>query len=275
MQPIFFNIVGVSVTISIVVILLMLSSSFINGRYTVKWRYFIWLFLAVRLILPVDFGLTSPPIELILQDREIVYSADQKRLSDPAPSEQGGLAANGSAAPEQESAYERTLESYDTEASADGKDAGKTISVSQIATGLYFLGMAMFLIWQFGLYFAFRQSTRRWYRMVSNPLVLETFEKLKLEMGIIKPFRLRICKKILSPMIIGLFRPTLLLPHEGYQKIDLEVIIRHELVHFKRNDLWFKLLLVCANAVHWFNPVIYLMVREANRDIEISCDEES
>ena len=76
-------------------------------------------------------------------------------------------------------------------------------------------------------------------------------------------------------MIIGLFRPTLLLPHEGYQKIDLEVIIRHELVHFKRNDLWFKLLLVCANAVHWFNPVIYLMVREANRDIEISCDEES
>ena len=93
-------------------------------------------------------------------------------------------------------------------------------------------------------------------------------------MGILKPFKVRICRKIISPMITGLFRPTLLLPHEEYANTDLTVILHHELVHYRRNDLWFKLLLIFANALHWFNPLIYIMVREANKDIEISCDEE-
>ncbi|MEL7655200.1 MAG: M56 family metallopeptidase, partial [Bacillota bacterium] len=56
--------------------------------------------------------------------------------------------------------------------------------------------------------------------------------------------------------------------------IDLEFILKHELVHYKRCDLWLKLLLISANALHWFNPIVYRMVREANKDIEISCDEE-
>ena len=273
MQSIFFNMVGVSITVSIVIIILLLLSSFLSKRYTVKWRYFIWLILALRLLLPINFGLTSPPVELNLADREIIYNVDENQLPKLAPAELG-ITEDQLVTPEQRTAYEKNLEAYDRKMQAAKKAAGENITVSEIAVIVYFAGIAVFLLWQFGIYLSFRLSARRWYREVTNPEIIKIFEDLRSGMGIQNPFRIRVCRKISSPMIMGLFHPTLLLPHEGYQNIDLEVILKHELVHYRRNDLWFKLLLLCANALHWFNPIIYRMVTEANKDIEISCDEE-
>ena len=70
----------------------------------------------------------------------------------------------------------------------------------------------------------------------------------------------------------GLLRPRLLLPHEGYDLQDLRYILRHELCHLKRRDMLLKLVLLAANAMHWFNPVVYLMLRQADEDIELACD---
>lgn len=67
-------------------------------------------------------------------------------------------------------------------------------------------------------------------------------------------------------------RPTLLLPHEGYDLNELRYILRHELCHLKRRDMLLKLVLLAANAMHWFNPVVYLMLRQADEDIELACD---
>lgn len=50
-------------------------------------------------------------------------------------------------------------------------------------------------------------------------------------------------------------------------------LLKHELVHLKRKDVYWKLLFVAANAFHWFNPLIWVMHREAVVDLELSCDE--
>jgi len=50
------------------------------------------------------------------------------------------------------------------------------------------------------------------------------------------------------------------------------MIYSHELFHYKRHDLWYKLLLTVVNSIHWFNPAMYAMVSSANRDIEYCCD---
>ncbi len=260
MQSVFFQLVGVSVTISIVVVLLLLLSSYLNDRYAVKWRYFLWLFLAIRLIIPIDFGFTAPPLEMKFNDREIAAGVNQNYAVSMQIKDQ-----NTNVQPISDAFL--PAENQD----AEGVDR---LTVSRIVTWIYLAGIALFLLRQLGLYLAFRHSTRRWYRDVSNREVMDNFYDLKNNMGILKPFRIRVCRKILSPMITGLFQPTLLLPHEEYEREDLEVILKHELIHFRRNDLWFKLLLIFANALHWFNPFIYIMVREANKDIEISCDEE-
>jgi len=50
--------------------------------------------------------------------------------------------------------------------------------------------------------------------------------------------------------------------------------MKHELIHYKHKDIWNKLLLVVANAVHWFNPLVYVMRWRLNTDIEMACDSE-
>lgn len=276
MESIFFSMVGISITISIIVLFLLLLSSYFDDRYTVKWRYFIWLILAIRLVVPVDFGLTAPPMELNFNDYELAnpFVGDDGLLM----SEESGDMSRESLAMMKNETDEATgvneTETIGSESSVDSSTADGALTLSSLVNRIYLTGVVGFLLWQLGIYVSFRHATRRWFKKTEDVHIVEVLERLKAEIGIQAKFKIVICKKIISPMIIGLLRPILLLPHEGYQKIDLEVILKHELIHYKRNDLWFKLLLICANALHWFNPFIYIMVREANKDIEISCDEE-
>jgi beta-lactamase regulating signal transducer with metallopeptidase domain len=83
-----------------------------------------------------------------------------------------------------------------------------------------------------------------------------------------------ICEQTPAPMLMGLLRPRLLLPHEQYSGRDLEFILNHELIHLKRADLWYKLVITVANCLHWFNPLVYLMANQAEKDAEMACDEE-
>ena len=74
-------------------------------------------------------------------------------------------------------------------------------------------------------------------------------------------------------MIIGFGLPMLVLPEEAYRPEELAFILKHELVHLKRGDVYVKLLLIMSKAMHWFNPVIWMMQKEAAADMELSCDE--
>ena len=78
-----------------------------------------------------------------------------------------------------------------------------------------------------------------------------------------------------SALTIGLFKPVIVLPPDylGMDEERLGCIIAHELTHIRRNDMLYKWLICLAACVHWFNPLAWLMLRLANRDIELSCDE--
>lgn len=52
----------------------------------------------------------------------------------------------------------------------------------------------------------------------------------------------------------------------------LYFILKHELIHYKQKDLWYKLLLLMAQVIHWFNPLVYIMVEQAEQDLEARCD---
>lgn len=77
-----------------------------------------------------------------------------------------------------------------------------------------------------------------------------------------------------SPMLVGFFRPTILLPSEQVPDSDARFILAHELTHFRRKDLWKKLLFLMVRCAHWFNPIVYLLNRDFSRWLETSCDED-
>jgi hypothetical protein len=74
-------------------------------------------------------------------------------------------------------------------------------------------------------------------------------------------------------MLVGIFRPRIVLPKRELTSLQLKGVLRHEMVHFRRKDILIKLLSVLTCAVHWFNPIVWLTRREISRACELSCDE--
>ena len=77
-----------------------------------------------------------------------------------------------------------------------------------------------------------------------------------------------------SPVSWGLMRPVIVLNHDAAEaRDDAEAIIAHELAHVARLD-WAKLLLArIAVALFWFNPLVWLLAREAHQLREEAADD--
>jgi beta-lactamase regulating signal transducer with metallopeptidase domain len=77
-----------------------------------------------------------------------------------------------------------------------------------------------------------------------------------------------------SPISWGLMRPVILLNSEAADaNAEAEAIIAHELAHVANLD-WLKLLLArVATSIFWFNPLVWLLAREAHQLREEAADD--
>lgn len=77
-----------------------------------------------------------------------------------------------------------------------------------------------------------------------------------------------------APLTFGVFRPTVLLPEDlPVGDAQFQLVLAHELAHIRRKDCLRKLLLTVCLCMYWWNPLVWLMVWLANRDMELACDE--
>ena len=77
-----------------------------------------------------------------------------------------------------------------------------------------------------------------------------------------------------APLTFGVFHPTVLLPEDlPVGDAQFQLVLAHELAHIRRKDCLRKLLLTACLCLHWWNPLVWLMVWLANRDMELACDE--
>lgn len=91
-----------------------------------------------------------------------------------------------------------------------------------------------------------------------------------------RPVRLVVTESRVGPAVIGLFRPTVLLPEvviRGKRPEELEPILAHELLHARRGDLWVGALQMLVQAVWWFHPLVWWATRLTSREAERCCDE--
>jgi len=77
-----------------------------------------------------------------------------------------------------------------------------------------------------------------------------------------------------SPVITGLLKPMLLLPNHARNWSDetLEMVMLHELGHLKRNDLWLNFFAQFACAIHWCNPLVWMLRKRFTHECEYACD---
>ena len=98
-------------------------------------------------------------------------------------------------------------------------------------------------------------------------------EMLFEELGIAQSIPVYTVPVIDTPMLSGILHPCILLPEQDYDNAELRLILKHELCHLRRGDLFCKLLWICCRVIHWFNPLIPLLTRQMEQDCELACDE--
>lgn len=251
-ERLFVNVLEVSLTVSPVLLLLFLFSRRISSAYSAKWSYFVWLLLAVRLILPFNFTFPSAPVAIEVPAKILQPIAGGQTVFGASSQTMGQSAA--------------------AEAPASAISSPAVFSVLQIVTLLWICGAVLFLFFHFAGYALFLHRVKHWRRPAAASM-LKIFSQKKQAMGIQKDIPLYTCTEVDSPMLVGFFKPMILLPDCPVTSEELQVILTHELIHYKRHDLWYQLLLLAANAMHWFNPLAYWMLRRADNDLELLCDE--
>ena len=103
---------------------------------------------------------------------------------------------------------------------------------------------------------------------------LSALARAQRRMGFKHGTALLISDELNSPISWGLMRPVILLNTRAVEAADeAEAIIAHELAHVARLD-WAKLLLArVATAVFWFNPLVWMLAREAHQLREEAADD--
>jgi len=269
---------------ALVIAVLLAAGPLLGRRFTAKWRYWAWLLIAVRLLLPVGITLPQPVVTLPQPQGEFTYPVSRE---EPAPTEPApvgdpiqvvpGAAENDPYQQIETGTTAPTGPSTETPKPAEPAiiptPAGtRSIPVMEAVGWCWAAGTALFLLWQLGSYLALRAKLSRSRRPLTDEAILAVLERESAAAGRQKPLPVYTAA-VGSPMIVGAIKPTLLLPELELSTEQLSLVFRHELIHYRRRDIWYKLLLMLANAIHWFNPMVWLMVYAADRDLELSCDE--
>lgn len=111
---------------------------------------------------------------------------------------------------------------------------------------------------------------------VSDSALTDLFEKAKSAAGMTGRVRLSAAKTVASPVSLGMFRPSVLLPEtlpRGLPSEQLYPILLHELAHIRSGDCAVNTLERIVRSLLFFHPLIWLMSREMHSLREEVCDD--
>jgi len=136
-------------------------------------------------------------------------------------------------------------------------------------------GAFVFAIWQAYCYRRFIKKLQQTHSPVpENSEAAKQLTLMKEALGLQSNVQLAHSSALRSPVLVGFWKPVIYLPMENLAHVDMGMVIRHELIHLKRKDLWVKAFMLGASALHWFNPLVHILRKDIHTWSELACDEE-
>lgn len=261
MKELFLSVFMMSLMCSLLLAPLLVFSRKLQSRYAAKTLYFLWLLLAIRMVLPNVPIMPQAPVTVEVPSVEVYLPTNPFRPS-----------AGASDTP---TTQVETAESWNSVTMTERPivTVSRSIELGVLAAWVWLTGMAVFLLWQMLAYMIARGSIlRRSVPATDDEWAL--LGHLCADMSVGKALNLCRSERVESPMLLGLFSPMVVLPDRDSDPDELEAVLRHELCHLKRGDVAYKSFLLLCNAIHWFNPLVWLMARAASRNVEFCCDDQ-
>ena len=236
MKELFFQVINTSIYTSIFLILIILFNNKYLTKYSHKFNYSILIIIILRLIFIIKININLP----------INYFSILK-----------------------ENNFNSKI--YYIEPSISNLSSFDFINIFSI---LWIIGVCIIILYHVYFQFMFYFRIKRNINWSQN----SKFQKILNEQIIINKINSNInvyvVKGVPTPFLIGIIKNAIIIPENNYTEEDLKWIFNHELIHFKRKDNILKLLMILALALHWFNPLIYILRRLFFEQCELSCDEQ-
>ena len=254
-----FSFLMTSLFMMLIIIIVLTFRALLPKAFSPKLRYAAWVIILVGLIIPFRPIFGNGLITLQVPYTNAVENHRQSNRGDT-------LAEPSIATGQNIISYEPAIRNNLT--------SGQAISLMHalvIAWAAVALTILVYHVWR---YIGFKKLIKRWGVAIKDEDTLSVLQAIQAEKGIAKKIiGLKKCDFVSTSMIVGFFNPIILLPDKTFDADELELIFRHELIHYKRGDLFIKLLSVIAVSLNWFNPAVYLMSAAMQADCEASCDE--
>lgn len=223
-----------------------------------KAKYYLWLLLALRLLLPV-LPQSNLSIQNILPQRTAAVSV----LPAASP------AAPAAPIPDTVPAAQAPIQEPDVPAvSIAPAPVSKPLSLSTVLLWVYALGVGITACVYLVLYVRTARMLKR-LPDCNDAETLGVWNSLRSRLSL--PARIRL-KRGSQGMSGGLIHPTIVLPLE-ITGTDAAPILLHEAQHIAAHDLWIMTLYRLLRCVYWFNPVVWLCFCQAFFDSEGACDQ--
>ena len=254
---------------SLLILALLLGKRFLKDKISRQWQYYIWLVVVLRLLFPFE-----PEVSLLGKTYQAVDQAITQTASLP-PQQQSPLTTpGGNLAPVTGTEQSNRSMNSPTEDLTTAHPFQEVVTLLTDQVWLIWLAAAVvLLIRKATVYQSFIRYIKAGLTPVSDIEILDRLFITAEQAGIKRPVELCVNPLISSPLLIGFFRPCIVLPNADISKKAFQYIVLHELTHYKRRDMFYKWLVQITACLHWFNPLVHLMSREITKACEFSCDE--
>ncbi len=303
--------VEILVSATLLILMVMLLRHLSKGRIGMRYRYALWMIVAVRLVVPVSFGsssfsilnLTSGWSEGTLNTVKLPLLMDSENsLSDEMSdntdnSINGDIADIGDIATEEANTggvdgrvagdiLRESIEEQDADFLAlDGRgttEGGEAIS----DTDSFFLLSLMrdsriqllaLIIWVVGIVCVggyMLVSQRRFVRYLHRSRTEAPGEELPGSWGRrleARRMHLYLLKGLPSPCLVG--HDIYIEPRLLEEKDRLQHVLAHEYAHSVQGDTFWAFVRSLLCAIYWFYPLVWLAAYESRKDSELACDE--
>ncbi|RHT76351.1 hypothetical protein DW742_06495 [Butyricicoccus sp. AM28-25] len=253
------NLMQIGLTVSLAALVPLILRRLMKKRYPARMVCVVWAILALRLLIPVQLTLPQAPVQVMPRTNYVVQS-------NQTAFRQAGLPVAQNPARWVTGTQAQMLSAADT-------GTVKTVDITDILLTLWLAGVISCILWQGIGYYRLIRSLKGKSRSVERADLHTILQEQCADLVIDREIPLRVSSAADCPMLAGFIHPTLYLPDERISRTDAAFIFRHELTHYKHGDLWLKLLLLAARCLHWFNPLVHLIARFAQEDIEAACDD--
>lgn len=264
-------ILQMSVTGSFLFIITCIFKPFTNKNFSATWNYYMLVLTLLVFIIPIGTFVKLPSVTIYnnylpAQSESKILHINKMNSSQ----EHNGIIGNQVPNNKDKQLKSTSEQQCDLEKSKIMFE----IFNKEILFYVWMLGAIIFTAKEIYVYMSFSKKLKNISHLIQDESIITSLEICKKKLNINRKIILKECSFIRSPMITGIFAPVIIIPKMNQYLDKLEIVLTHELIHYKRKDLWIKIMPLIANVINWLNPVVYILRNKINIICELSLDEQ-